>query len=88
MGARQVYHTQFSISGMEGSRIAYSSNAALAADVFVATTMRREYQPVYTSVAGSGYDPDFVASILHADAAPPEATFTNVVDMLEWLNRD
>jgi hypothetical protein len=34
------------------------------------------------------YDPDFVASILQADAAVPEASFNNVVDMLEWLNRE
>jgi hypothetical protein len=32
------------------------------------------------------YDPDFVASILRADAAPPEASFNNVVDMLEFLD--
>jgi hypothetical protein len=34
------------------------------------------------------YDPDFVASILAADAAEPEASFDNVVDLLEWLDRD
>jgi hypothetical protein len=34
------------------------------------------------------YDPDFVASILQADAKPTEAQFDNVVDMLNWLNRD
>lgn len=39
-------------------------------------------------VGASDYDPDFVASILQADAAPPEASFNNVVDMLDWLNRD
>jgi|SRR6185437_5821356 len=36
----------------------------------------------------SDYDPDFVASILQADASAPEATFNNVVDMLDWLNRE
>jgi hypothetical protein len=42
-----------------------------------------------TYVAGAvDYDPDFVASILKADAAEPEASFDNVVDMLDWLNRD
>jgi hypothetical protein len=39
-------------------------------------------------VGASDYDPDFVASILQADSAPPEASFNNVVDMLDWLNRD
>ena len=34
------------------------------------------------------YNPDLVAEILHADAKPPEAKFNNVVDMLDWLNRD
>jgi hypothetical protein len=29
-----------------------------------------------------------VADLLQADAAPPEATFNNVIDMLRWLNRD
>jgi hypothetical protein len=34
------------------------------------------------------YDSDFVASVLRADAEAPEASFNNVVDMLDWLNRD
>lgn len=34
------------------------------------------------------YNPDLVADILRADAEPPEAQFNNVVDMLNWLNRD
>jgi hypothetical protein len=37
---------------------------------------------------GSEYDPGFVAHILRADAAPVETTFDNVVDMLDWLERD
>jgi hypothetical protein len=41
------------------------------------------------SYAGaSDYDSEFVSSILQADAAAPEASFNNVVDMLDWLNRD
>ena len=36
----------------------------------------------------SDYDPDFVERVLKADAAPVEATFDNVVDMLDWLERD
>ena len=38
--------------------------------------------------SSSDYDPDFVASILQADAAAPEASHNNVVDMLDWLNRE
>jgi hypothetical protein len=34
------------------------------------------------------YDPNFVADILKADAETPEASFDNVVDMLDWLNRE
>jgi hypothetical protein len=42
-----------------------------------------------TSYAGAHqYDPEFVAEILAADAAEPQASFNNVVDMLDWLNRD
>ena len=36
----------------------------------------------------NGYDADFVKAIQAADAAEPEAGFNNVVDMLDWLNRD
>jgi hypothetical protein len=36
----------------------------------------------------SEYNPDFVAEVLSADAARPEAEFDNVVDMLDWLNRE
>jgi hypothetical protein len=35
-----------------------------------------------------GYDSAFVAEILAADAAPEEVGFDNVVDLLDWLNRD
>jgi hypothetical protein len=45
------------------------------------------YRATYAD-APEQYDPDFVASILQADAKPPEARFDNVVDMLNWLNRD
>ena len=34
------------------------------------------------------YNATFVAEVLAADAAPPEASFNNVVDMLDWLNRE
>ncbi len=33
------------------------------------------------------YSEEFVASILEADAADPEASFDNIIDLLEWLNR-
>jgi hypothetical protein len=34
------------------------------------------------------YDPQFVKEVLQADAGSPEASFNNVVDMLDWLNRE
>jgi hypothetical protein len=41
------------------------------------------------NIAGYGeYSTELVASLLQADAEPPEASFDNVVDMLSWLNRD
>jgi hypothetical protein len=36
----------------------------------------------------TNYDPAFVDLVLQADAAPIEATFDNVIDLLEWLERD
>jgi hypothetical protein len=42
---------------------------------------------MYYTGAGD-YDPAFVAEILAADAAPAEEGFDNVVDLLDWLNRD
>jgi hypothetical protein len=38
------------------------------------------------NIDANDYDQDFVASILQADADPPEASFANVEDMLDWLN--
>lgn len=34
------------------------------------------------------YNPELVKRVLEADAKPPVAKFTNVIDMLEWLERD
>jgi hypothetical protein len=34
------------------------------------------------------YAPSFVTQVLGADAGPVEAKFDNVVDLLEWLERD
>jgi len=52
------------------------------------TVVRNVVVEIVATSASHKYDPDFVASILQADAAPPEVSFNNVVDMLEWLNRD
>jgi hypothetical protein len=34
------------------------------------------------------YNPEMVAALLKADAEKPEASFANVIDMMEWLERD
>jgi hypothetical protein len=39
-------------------------------------------------VGASEYDPAFVTQILAADAEPAVEGFDNVVDLLDWLNRD
>jgi hypothetical protein len=40
------------------------------------------------SESANEYDPAMVEHLRRLDAAAPEAKFNNVVDMLEWLNRD
>ena len=40
------------------------------------------------SVAHEKYDAAFVKRVLDADAKPPEAKFANVIDMMDWLDRD
>jgi hypothetical protein len=95
-GAQHVFRTGVTVSGAGGSRIANSSSSAATTSSTdmsasgMSTTMSTEYAVVYTEAASSArdYDPAFVASVLRADAAPPEAAFNNVVDMLDWLNRD
>lgn len=34
------------------------------------------------------YDPDFVAEILEADTAPAQAAFSDLAEMLNWLDQD
>jgi hypothetical protein len=36
----------------------------------------------------SSYDLAFVEGVLQADAAPAEASFDNVIDMLNWLEEE
>ena len=79
------------ISGSEGARIITgatggfgpSRNYAFVSNATVDVSMVVVY---YAGV--NDYDPEFVTSILQADAAAPEASFDTVVDMLDWLNRD
>ncbi len=88
----QVFPVTETVTGFDGARIitALTGNSA----VLVGGT--NSFSNVTTGVSLGGiyfagthdYDPDFVSSILQADAADPEASFNNVVDMLDWLNRE
>jgi hypothetical protein len=79
------------VSGFEGARIFTTLSGSFnLAEVYALSsnaTSDVSLGGVYYAGA-SGYDPDFVTSILKADADAPEASFDNVVDMLDWLNRD
>jgi len=90
--ARSIWHlypVTETVAGFGGARIVTSSTTAVVADFGWSSnaTTGISFGGVYYTDANE-YDPDFVASILQADAASPEASFDNVVDMLDWLNRD
>jgi hypothetical protein len=83
-------------SGREGAVIGYASNAPM---ITSGTTIISSAAMVYGHIVGAvvvlsarpteqQYDPEFVRKIREADAKPPVAKFTNVVDMMEWLDRD
>jgi hypothetical protein len=80
------------VAGFDGARLVTAMSGSLGPIVDDAGW----YSNAMIGVAFGGmyfvgfndYDPDFVASILQADAAAPEASFNNVVDMLDWLNRE
>jgi hypothetical protein len=88
----------YTISGPDGSRIANGSNAEYAVVVGKwlggGSTSAGQGTIVYTCYGTTStaeveyYDPAFIAEILAADAAPAEEGFDNVVDLLDWLNRD
>jgi hypothetical protein len=91
---------EYSSSHSDFPRIVRGSNAQIASVNSRwlgggSTYAGMENQVVYVSwsqsplPAGEGdYDAAFVARIQHAAAQEPETKFNNVVDMLNWLNRD
>jgi hypothetical protein len=98
--ARNVYPITKTVSGSEWARIITTVSGALIS-VDAATFPFRENTYTFSSNAAEGfsictlsyasvadYDSSFVTEMLAADAAEPEATFNNVVDMLGWLNRE
>ena len=87
---RQVFQIVEAVAGFGSTQnLMALSNGAVVADSSFYSTATLGVSLGGTYFAGaSGYDSDFVASILQADASAPEATFNNVVDMLDWLNRE
>jgi hypothetical protein len=96
--ASRIYPTAKSIAGSEWTRVltavsswtpypvAFPSVGITLTLTNAATEGLSFFTISYAGVAN--YNADFVAELLAADAAEPEATFDNVVDMLDWLNRD
>jgi hypothetical protein len=88
------------ISGADGARIINGSNGGnVITDYWYGgSTSAGQVLTYFSTYTYTGaltlgaveeeYDPAFVAEILAADAAPAEEGFDNVVDLLEWLNRD
>jgi hypothetical protein len=86
------------ISGLASPLIAYGSNAdvTVVAGIAVSSTAVGDWHLVDAGAVWSAaahwveeeYDPAMVTRILEADAKPPEAKFSNVIDMLEWLERE
>jgi hypothetical protein len=92
---RPVYAIIDTVSGFFGPRIvtALSDSTIMQLDVPEGwlpnnATRGLSFGCVCANSDLNGYSAEFVASILQADAAKPEAKFDNVVDMLDWLNRD
>jgi hypothetical protein len=92
---RSVYRTFEAIPGFSGTvtftDVADSGSLhVIGIDWFSTATIGASLGGVYPAVYvdAEEYDPSFVRSLRRADVAPPEAQFDNVVDMLNWLNRD
>jgi hypothetical protein len=88
------YQVIETIGGFDGARIVTATNGNSRAVVMDAMMVHHSNTVTGVSLgctyfAGAGdYDPVFVESVRLADAAAPEASFNNVVDMLDWLNRE
>jgi hypothetical protein len=89
----QTFPITETVTGFEGARLVTTLTGSLGQIVegsgwYPNTMVGLSLGAVYYASASAGdYDADLVASILQADAAAPEASFSNVVDMLDWLNR-
>jgi hypothetical protein len=93
-GRRYICHTARTVSGNAGARIINGSNAEYTIVgnlIGFGATVVPEYEVVCmgTFVASSdNYQPEMVERLLRLDAEAPEAKFNNVIDMMDWLDRD
>jgi hypothetical protein len=85
----------FIVSGTVVNAGSYGSGISCGMTISHGTTISTPggvYQIVEVGMSipsGSfGYDPDLVSSLLRADLEKPEAVFDNVIDMMDWLQRD
>ena len=89
--AWQVFPVIETIAGFGNAQnmMAFSGNSTVVAgsNLFSNATVGVSLGGTYFASLAE-YDPAFVQSILQADAASPEASHNNVVDMLDWLNRE
>jgi hypothetical protein len=88
----RLYTVTETVSGSDGSVIVYGT-AGAGMQVRGLEWTSTNNASIGVSVGGvyltaSDYDPAFVERVLKADTAPVEATFDNVVDLLDWLERD
>ena len=90
---RQVHRVTQRIPGLYGLPWSADTASVAVLKMEAASTASTGITVSYVYFAGqnepiSDYDPFFVARVRAADAAPPAAKFNNVVDMLDWLDRD
>lgn len=79
------------VSGSEGAKIVKGATGSFGPSrtYTLVSNATVDVSLVAVYCAGdSAHESEFVKSILQADAAAPEANFSNVVDMLDWLNRE
>ena len=80
------------VQGFAGTQLltAFSGNMGGAVSghgfSYVSTNTQCDWLGGIVSTSVDEYVPEFVSDLLAAAAAAPEAKFSNVVDMLGWLN--
>jgi hypothetical protein len=82
-------------SGMSGSCVFYHDNIVVNGTIGALTSVfitGVAYDTCWMTISRASvseeYKPELVKRVLEADAKPPVARFSNVIDMLEWLDRE